>query len=176
MRRKTLIKAGVITTVVGIALLGISMLSGCGAKHLAEKVACATKIAGWYKHDHGKGDLLAVKTAAQDALKAARQVQGDRSKAVVDAAQAKVTTLRSAVTALRGNLPPDCAHGVNAPVGMGLMDYNAAARFEGKMVAAIERNDPNAVQSAAKSMQDAAHSGDAQFKAALKAAIQYARS
>jgi hypothetical protein len=59
---------------------------------------------------------------------------------------------------------------------MGLMDYNAAAKAEGRLVKAAQKQDSNGVQSALKSMQDDAHTGNVQFKAALKAAIRYARS
>ena len=166
-----------ITKAAAIAVIGAAALTGCGAHHLAVKVACASKVFDWYEHSGGKRDIHAVKLAAVAAGKAAKTVQQSHaSKSSVSDAQAKITTLRSGITTLRKNLPPDCAHGVNAPVDAGLKSYDQAAGQEAALVKAAELKDANAVQAAATSIRDDSRAGDAKFREAIHAAVAYAKS
>lgn len=164
--------------IIAAAAVSALALAGCGhVHHAAQKINCAMKVVSWYEHKGGKGDIRAVRVSAVTAGKAARIVtEHEGSKPSVDVAQKDIGKLSSSLTALRGNLPPDCAGGVNGPLSAGLAAYGTVARQESIAVKAAERKQANKVEEASKTAEAAAKAGDAQFEKAVRAAVKYVSS
>lgn len=164
--------------IITAALVGAAAIGGTAAcSHPVQKITCGVSVYKWYKHQGGKADIAAVRSQAAAALKAGKAVeQGKADPASIAAAKKASASLSSSITALKGNLPPDCAGGVNGDVAAGLGDYVQVSKHLSKAATDSQHEDAKALQAELGKVRDFARAGDDEFGKAGRGVLAYLRS